>query len=71
MAQMNLSIDPKQTHRLGDHTLGCQRGRWREWDNGESGVGRWKPLHLEWISNKVGPAVQHREFYPISWDGTW
>ena len=26
MAQMNLSIEKKQTHRLGEQTCGCQGG---------------------------------------------
>ena len=49
MAQMNLSTEKKkkqqkrqkknQTHRHGEQTCGCQRGRGREWD--ELGVWGW------------------------------
>ena len=42
----------KQTHRYGEQTCSCQVG-WGSGMNGEFGVGRCKPLHLELISNKV------------------
>ena len=46
MAQMNLSMKQKQTHRHSDQTCGCQEmGR-------ERVVGRCNLLHLECI-NKV------------------
>ena len=32
MAQMNLSMKQKQTHRHGEQTCGCQGGERREWD---------------------------------------
>ena len=52
MTQMNLST--KQTHRHREQTCGCQGG----WAGGrrmnwEFGVGRCKPLHLEWVNDKV------------------
>ena len=34
---MNISIDEKQTHGLGEQTCGCQGGRGRGWD----GQGVW------------------------------
>ena len=47
MAQMNLSMKQKQTHRHSDQTCGCQEtGR-------ERAVGRCNLLHLECINNKV------------------
>ena len=36
----------------------------------EFGVGRCRLLHLEWMG-KWGPAVWHRELYPVSWVRTW
>ena len=51
MAQMNLSIKQKQTHRHGEQTCGCQGGR-RGMDR-EVGVSRCKLPHLEWTSNEV------------------
>ena len=51
MAQMNLPTKQKQTHRRREPTCGCQGGgRRMDW---ESGAGRCKLLHLEWINNKV------------------
>ena len=53
MAQVNQSIKQKLTHRQAEQTCGCQgeeEGRGMNW---ESGVSRCKPLHLEWIRNKV------------------
>ena len=32
MAQMNLSIKQKQTHKHREQTCGCQGGKEREWD---------------------------------------
>ena len=49
--QMNLSMKQKQTHRCREQACGCQGGgRGRDW---EFGVSRGRPLHTEWISNKV------------------
>ena len=51
MAQMNLCTQQKQTHRHGEHICNCKEGGGgMEWD---FGVNRCKPLHLEWINNKV------------------
>ena len=53
MAQMNLSIEKKQTHRHGEQTCGCQgREGWGGTD-GKFGVDRYKLLYLEWVSNEV------------------
>ena len=48
MAQMNLSMKQKQTHRQ-------RKQMWWGWGemDWESGVGRCKLLHSEWISNRV------------------
>ena len=51
---MNLSTKQEQTHRHREQTCGCQGGegggRGTDW---ESGVGRCKLLHIEWMDNKV------------------
>lgn len=50
----------KQIHRYREQTCGCQRGgHCRR-------VGRFKLLHLGWISSK-GPTVYHGELYSIFW----
>ena len=52
MAQMNLSTKQKQTHRLENRLVvvkGLGGGSGIDW---EFGVGRCKPLHLEYI-NKI------------------
>ena len=54
MAQMNLSMKRKQTHRHREQTYGCQGGG--SWGGGmewEVGVSRHKLLYIEWINNKV------------------
>ena len=50
MAQINLSTKEKQTHR--EQTCGCQGRRegGRSGMNWESGVGKCKLLHLEWVN---------------------
>ena len=53
MAQMNLSIEQKQTHRHGEQTCGCQGGGEGSGMDRESGLSRCQLLHLEWINNKV------------------
>ena len=52
MAQMNLSTKQKQTHIESRLMVakGEERGSGMDW---EFGVGRYKLLHLEWISNEV------------------
>ena len=50
MAQMNLSMKQKQTHRYRVHTCVCQGGGGREF-----GVSRCKLLYLEWINYEVPP----------------
>ena len=52
MAQMNLSIEQKQTHGHGEHTSGCQ-GVGGSGTDRELGISKYKILHLEWISNEV------------------
>ena len=52
MAQMNLSIKQKQTHRHREQTYGCRGGGGSKLD-WEFGVNRCKLLHLERINNKV------------------
>ena len=52
MAQMNIFMKQKQTHRHSDQTCGCQGG-WGEGRNWESGISRCKLLYIEWINNKV------------------
>ena len=52
MAQMNLSIEQKQTHRCGQQTCSCQErgeGKWMDW---EFGVNRCKLLYLGRIDNE-------------------
>ena len=52
---MNLSTEKKQTYSLGEQTCGCQGGEGGEGSvmDWESGVGRCKLLHREWISNEI------------------
>ena len=53
MAQMNLCIEQKQTHRLREQICGCQGGGRKEWDGLEFGLSRCKLLHLQLIGNEV------------------
>ena len=53
MAQMNLSIEKKQTHGYGEQTCGCQGGGGGSMMDWEFGVNGCKLLHLEWISNEI------------------
>ena len=53
MAQMNLSIEKKQTHGLGEQTCGCPGGGGGSGMDWEFGVSRCKLLHLEEISNDI------------------
>ena len=50
---MNLSTEKKQTHGHGEQTHGCQRGQGGSGMDWELGVGRYKLLHLEWISIEI------------------
>ena len=50
---MNLSIEKKQTHRLGVQSNGCQGGGGGSGMDWEFGVSRCKLLHLEGISHKL------------------
>ena len=45
------------------------KGRGREWDGWESGVSRCKLTFR--MDRQWGPTLQHRELYPVSWDGSW
>ena len=49
---MNLSIEKKQTHRLGVQSNGCQGGGGGSGMDWEFGVSRCKLLLLVWISNE-------------------
>ena len=53
MAQMNLSIEKKQTHGHGEQACGCQEGGGGRETDWEFGVRRCKLLPLEWISNEI------------------
>ena len=50
---MNLSTKQKQIHRQIEQSCGCQGGRGGEWDGQGVGVGRYKLLHLERISDEI------------------
>ena len=64
---MNLSTEQKQTCRHGKQICGCQGGEGREWD--EMGIwGQQMQTITFRIDGQWGPAVQHRELCPISWD---
>ena len=49
---MNLSTKQNWTHRHRDQTYSRGEGQGRGMHQ-ESGVGRYKLLHIEWINNKV------------------
>ena len=57
MAEMNISIEKKQTHGLGEQAWGCPVGGGGERSgmDWEFGANRCKLLHLEWISNDILP----------------
>ena len=62
MIPVNLITKEKQTHRLQKQTYGHQRDG--------SGVWDWHVLTiLCGMDGQRGPAVQHREFYSITWMG--
>ena len=71
MAQMNLSMEQKQTHRHGEQTCGCQGGGGGSGMEWEFGVNRSKLLHLEWTSNEVllYSTVNYIQFLGIEHDG--
>ena len=57
MAQMNLSIEKKQTHRHGEQTCGCQGGGGRNRMDWEFGVSRYK-VDKQWeVDKQWDPAV--------------
>ena len=67
MAQINLSMKGKQTHRHREQTCGCQGGRGggggRDW---EFGVSRCKLSYTRWINNKVLPySTENYIQYPM------
>ena len=69
-AYMNLSTKQKKAQRHREQTCGCQGGE-SELD-GEFGLVNTNYYKLlELMSNEVLLYIQHRELYPISWDGTW
>ena len=47
MTQMNLPMEKKQAHGLGEQTCGCQGGEGGSGMDWDFGVSRCKPLHLE------------------------
>ena len=53
MAQMNLFIEQKQTHRYGEQTCGCQGGGGREWGGLRVCSEQMQTIPLKWISNEV------------------
>ena len=53
MAQMNLYIEKKQTHGLGEQTCGCQGGGGENGMDWEFGVNTCKLMTLEWINNEI------------------
>ena len=65
MAQMDLSTKHKQTHRHGEQVCDCPAGGGGSEEDGESGVGRCKLLHLEWISNDVLPYSTGNYIQPL------
>ena len=50
---MNLYTEQKQTQGHREQTCGCQWGGGGSGMDGEFGVGRCKPLHLESMKNEV------------------
>ena len=50
---LEMVVDRKETHGLGDQICSCQKGRGGSGMDWESGVNRCKLLHLEWISNEI------------------
>ena len=66
MAQMNLSMEEKHTHRHKEQICGCQGGGGGSGMEGSLGfVGANYSFRRD---KQRGPAVQHRELYPVSWD---
>ena len=53
MAQANLSMEHKLTHRHRGQTCGCQGGGGASGTDCKLGVTRCKLLRLEWISNEI------------------
>ena len=72
---MNLCTKQKQTHRLREHTYGCQEGstgvRVRETDSWEAGTDMYTPLHLKWVTNEVllCSARNPAQSYVAAWTG--
>ena len=62
MAQMNISIEKKLMDL--ENRLGGRKGSGMDW---ETGVNRYKLLHLEWISNEI--LLYNRELYLVTYDG--
>ena len=60
MVQMNRSTEQKQTHRQENRLVVAKGEGEGEGLNWESGVGRCKLVHLEWVSHEV----LHRELCP-------
>ena len=64
MAQMNLSMKQKQTHRHREQTYDCQGGRSgvrMDWDQQMQNM-------LQGMDKQQDPTVQHRELYSMSCD---
>ena len=70
---MNLLTKSKLTHRLWK-TYGYQRGQVRRGAWGKDGLGVWDwHRHTEvcGMTGQWGPALVHRELYPVSCDHLW
>ena len=66
-----LFAEQKQTHRLWIQTYGYQRGQvvGRRMDQ-DFGIGLCTLWYMEWLASG-GPAVEHRELYPIFCDNLY
>ena len=65
---MNLSAKQKLTHGPREQTCVCPGGEGEEWDGREVWGEQMQTITL--IRDKQGgPTIQHRQLYPVSWDG--
>ena len=67
MAQVNLSIEQKQSQRYGEQSCGFQVGGGRSEMDWNFGVNRCKLLHLEWISNERFCCIAQGTIYNHLW----
>ena len=61
---MNLPTQQKQTHRHGEQISGCQGGEGVGWQGVWGQQGQTITFRMD---KQSGPAIQHRDLYPISW----